>query len=81
MHRGLYDLWTKGVLFPDPAIAPVMHCAFCGAPVVLVLNHEPVEIKEGAVLPNLVWGKDVSVVCMCCSYAGCPHSDKMEVSE
>jgi hypothetical protein len=24
-------------------------------------------------LPGLTWGKDVDVICPCCSFAECPH--------
>lgn len=77
----VYELRTTGIL---PFRSEGMKCADCGLPVALFLNYEPEidpsgEIKPGT-LRGLVWGEDVSVVCMCCSYAGCPHRVKTEVA-
>ena len=60
------QLVATGVLKPEDQEPPVMKCAKCGLPVTLVRT------RKVANSPG-VWGKDVAVVCPCCSYAGCPH--------
>lgn len=50
-------------------------CSLCGEPVDLLwLNPtiaDPMRVKQ--LLPGTVWGKDVAVVCRCCSRGECPH--------
>lgn len=81
LTAGEYVLRTNGVLFPDPDVAPVMHCADCGLQVALFYNHEPgIKRGKGVVNPGLVWGEDVTVICLCCSSPGCPHRGKTEAA-
>lgn len=52
----------------------VMGCGLCGEDVTLRLNRKPLgaEGVKGDV-GSLIWGKDVAVICPCCSAHGCPH--------
>jgi hypothetical protein len=63
-----------------------MMCARCEErPVDLIWAHEPIlperfVAKKGKVIkiPSMVWGKDVTVICPCCSILAmlgkCPHT-------
>lgn len=71
-------LLREGHLYSHEAEAhgwtPVMGCATCGLPVDLIWLHEPIDVRtHKGVLPGAVWGKDIAVLCRCCSRAGCPH--------
>ena len=68
-------LLTKGVLTPEDQ-SPPMKCVLCDEPMTLVLNYPPVSEQEIVVslLPGLVWERDVTCVCPCCSFADCPHN-------
>lgn len=63
------ELLTAGHLAPEPN---GMKCAGCGQPVSLFFNHDPAKL-DWKNLPGGVWGKDVSVVCPCCSFSHCTH--------
>lgn len=55
---------------------PQMMCSQCQKrPVDLIWRHEPLAMREKqpAVIPGTVWGKDVTVICPCCSFAMCSH--------
>lgn len=69
------QLITKGFLLPDPHDPHSMKCARCRLPVILIWNHKP-GTQQGKTLPGGVWGKDVSVICMCCSYPHCAHKQQ-----
>lgn len=66
------ELITKGYLLPDPKDPHSMKCAQCRLPVILVWNHGP-EAEPEADTRAGVWGEDVTVICLCCSYSHCPH--------
>jgi hypothetical protein len=73
------ELITRGILLPDPTDPHAMKCATCGLRVILLWNHPPVDIKTAKILPAAVWGEDVTVLCVCCSYPHCPHRPAPEV--
>lgn len=72
---------------------PPMMCAICEErPVDLIWGHTPYTVQEltrgkstvcecgkvhGKLIPGMVWGEDVTVVCPCCSVLAllgkCPH--------
>jgi hypothetical protein len=54
---------------------PQMMCATCKAlPVTLVTVFKPFGKKLPKKLPGLTWGREVNVICPCCSYPPCPHT-------
>lgn len=76
-----YRLITTGVLTPEQQTPPIMKCADCKErPMTLIWLHPPVTEAQLAdrhfVIPGSVWGKDVTCVCACCSFAGCPHREQ-----
>lgn len=80
----LQHLYEHGRLLAEEAIInnwlPVMKCSDCGAYVDLIYNHGPQGkvFRSGKqhILPGTQWGKDVTVLCRCCSLPGCPHKNK-----
>lgn len=66
-------LMTKGLLLPDNARAlgcKVMQCAECQSEVALAPTFPLIPEAEFAstkILPSLVWGKDILVLCPICS--------------
>jgi len=66
-------LEEHGVLRPEDQEPPAMKCSRCGAAVTLVMDVTPEQRRKS---PG-VWGRDVAVVCPCCSFAGCPHRKGM----
>jgi hypothetical protein len=72
----LYELLTTGML---PFDRSGMTCIRCGLPVALLFKHEPYDPfaqEPGFVGPGTVWGEDVDVICMCCSYNKCEHKER-----
>jgi hypothetical protein len=69
-----------------------MMCATCGdRPVDLIWKHDPLPTDfftckgKKKIIPGMVWGEDVTVICPCCSILAmlgkCPHrSSKQGVS-
>jgi hypothetical protein len=70
-------LYTTGRLEPSDRARlglQQMACATCGElAVTLVTVFKPFGNKLPKKLPGLTWGKDVNVICPCCSFAKCPH--------
>jgi hypothetical protein len=67
-------LVERGVLRPEDQAEPRMKCARCGAETTLAMSGTPEQRRKS---PG-VCGRDVAVVCPCCS-AGCTH--KVQVQE
>lgn len=73
MPPELQHLYAQGRLTPAEAVAlgaVPMGCADCREPVTLFTTFDPVpEAEQGkAVLPPLVWGENVLVMCPRCSF-------------
>jgi DNA-directed RNA polymerase subunit RPC12/RpoP len=72
MPPDICRLYTTGRLTPADAIelGIATTCAECGEPVTLATLYEPILEEEWGkgVLPSLVWGKDVAVMCPRCSF-------------
>lgn len=58
------ELMTAGILAPEPN---GMTCANCNAPVLLVWE-KPIGIEWDKLIPGGMWGDDVSVICLRCSF-------------
>lgn len=72
-------LYEHGRLLAEEARAlgdKPMSCILCGADLDLIYNHGPQVITPGKTLPGTVHGKDMTVLCRCCSRAGCTHRQK-----
>ncbi len=71
----------NGVLYPHEQHPP-MKCVTCGLDVMLHWKHEPgLENYKGKVAPGTVWGQDVAVICMCCSFDHCKHKGQGKLDE
>lgn len=73
-------LMRTGHLYAEEANAlgaPNMRCGLCEGPTDLLwlnpLQPDAPKPNSGHVLPGSVWGKDIAVVCRCCSRPGCQH--------
>jgi hypothetical protein len=75
MPPELQHLYTHGRLTPAETAAlgaKPMGCADCHEPVTLITTFDPIpESEQGkAVLPALVWGETVLVMCSRCAFKG-----------
>lgn len=76
-----FHLVTTGHLMASECaelkLGPPMGCAHCDGFVDLIYNHPPVawpwKAKDNV---STVWGKDVTVICPCCSFAHCTHRER-----
>lgn len=77
MPPELRHLYQHGQLLAEDAIAndwlPVMKCSRCGANTDLIYVHGAQNMSKRK-FPGTVWGKDVLVLCRCCSRPGCNHA-------
>jgi hypothetical protein len=79
MPAGVRHLLTTGHLMArecDELGVHVMLCVHCQGPVDLIARFKPIpeaKLRQKRVLPAMVWGKDVTVICRCCSFDKCPH--------
>lgn len=69
-------LITVGVVYPQE-MDPPMKCAFCDLLVGMVFKHDTINLATyKGTLPGAMWGRDVDVICPCCSFpskSGCTH--------